>query len=109
MLDAFDPAYAKQAAKVQQSHTCKNMMVFNQQQRIQNLELQLAEANQLAADKCEKYFNAWLELNQVQMQLVMHTQLGFGGAGVVMSAGKKPGFPFWHPGTCRYLLFPFPA
>ncbi|KAG8734793.1 hypothetical protein FRC10_011435 [Ceratobasidium sp. 414] len=90
MLDTFDPAYTKQAAKLQQSHVHENMVVFNQQQRIQNLELQLAEANQRAGDEHEKYFNTWLELNQAQMQVAMYSHLGFGGAGAT-TAGV-PGF-----------------
>ncbi|KAG8694967.1 hypothetical protein FRC08_008147 [Ceratobasidium sp. 394] len=64
MLDTFNPAYAKQATEC-----------------IQNLESQLAEANQCTGDECEKYFNACLELSQAQMQLAMHSHLGFGGAG----------------------------
>ncbi|KAG8726514.1 hypothetical protein FRC10_007010, partial [Ceratobasidium sp. 414] len=81
MLDTFDPAYTKQAAELQQSHARESMMVFDQQQRIQNLELQLAEANRCAGDEHEKYFNTRLELNQAQMQVAMYSRLGFGGAG----------------------------
>ncbi|KAG9082788.1 hypothetical protein FS749_006565 [Ceratobasidium sp. UAMH 11750] len=81
MLDTFNPVYAKQATKVKQTHTCKNMVIFNLQQCIQKLESQLAEANQCAGDKHEKYFNTHLELSQAQMWLAMHSHLGFGGAG----------------------------
>ncbi|KAG8728187.1 hypothetical protein FRC10_005231 [Ceratobasidium sp. 414] len=101
MLDTFDPAYTKQAAKLQQSHARENMhqqktpkavklIPEELQQRIQNLELQLAEANRRTSDEREKYFNTRLELNQAQMQVAMYSRLGFGGAGAT-TAGV-PGF-----------------
>ncbi|KAG9121024.1 hypothetical protein FRC07_003194 [Ceratobasidium sp. 392] len=105
MLKTFDPAIAQQTAELQQAHTRENITLFDYQQQVQSLQLQLAEANRRVQDEREKYFNARLELNQAQMMLSMNSRFGFGGSGASMvgvpSFGAMPaafgGSPVGYP------------